>query len=43
VSPQAANIGMDFEQLLLRLRTNVPAFVQFLCEEQGIDRQIERL
>lgn len=33
---QAANIDMDFDHLLARLKSNVPAFVQFLCDEQVI-------
>lgn len=34
---QAETIGLKLEQLLVRLRNNVPGFVSFLCEEQTIE------
>lgn len=37
LSEQAQNINLSFEQLLLKLRVNVPGFVAFVCEEQNIE------
>jgi predicted nucleic acid-binding protein len=34
---QARNIDYSLEQLLLKLRINVPGFVSYFCEEQKID------
>lgn len=40
---QAANVGLSLEQLLSRLQINVPGFVSFFCEEQGIDLGLKAL
>jgi predicted nucleic acid-binding protein len=40
LSEQAQNIGLSLEQLMLRLRINVPGFVSFFCEEQEINLPI---
>ena len=37
LSEQAQNIGLSLDQLLVKLRVNVPGFVAFFCEEQNID------
>ena len=37
LSDQAHNVGISLEALLLKLQVNVPSFVAFFCEEQGID------
>lgn len=37
LSDQAHNLGIPLEALLLKLQVNVPSFVAFFCEEQGID------
>lgn len=34
---QAKNIDLSLEQLLVKLRINVPEFVAFFCEEQKIE------
>ena len=34
---QAAAIGVSIQRLLLSLSKNVPGFVDYFCEEQGID------
>ena len=34
---QAAAIGVSLSQLLKNLSKNVPGFVDYFCEEQGID------
>jgi predicted nucleic acid-binding protein len=34
---QAANVGLPLEDLLHKLQKNIPGFVSFFCEEQGID------
>ena len=39
LSEQSQNIGLSLEQLLLKLQVNVPGFVAYFCEEQGIDLQ----
>lgn len=37
LSDQAHNLGLSLEELLSKLQVNVPSFVAFFCEEQGID------
>ncbi len=37
LSDQAYNLGLSLEALLVKLQVNVPSFVAFFCEEQGID------
>jgi hypothetical protein len=34
---QAAAIGLSIQRLLFGLSKNVPGFVEYFCEEQGID------
>jgi hypothetical protein len=34
---QAQNINVSLEQLLVKLRVNVPGFVAFFCDEQKIE------
>jgi hypothetical protein len=34
---QAGAIGLTLQQLLERLSKNVPGFVQYFCEEQGVN------
>jgi hypothetical protein len=34
---QASAIGIPFQRLLRSLSRNVPGFVQYFCEEQGIE------
>ena len=37
LSDQAHNLGLSLDTLLLKLQVNVPSFVAFFCEEQGIE------
>jgi hypothetical protein len=37
LTEQAHNIGISIEDLLRKLRVNVPGFVSFFCEEQEIE------
>lgn len=37
LSDQAHNLSLPLEALLSKLQVNVPSFVAFFCEEQGID------
>lgn len=37
LTEQADNTGLSFESLLIHLKKLVPAFVDFICEEQGIE------
>ena len=39
---QAKAIGIEMERLLLSLAKNVPGFVQYFCEEQGINLPSEQ-
>ena len=34
---QAGAIGISFQRLLFSLRKNVPGFIDYFCEEQGMD------
>jgi hypothetical protein len=37
LTEQAHNLGISIEDLLRKLRINVPSFVSFFCEEQRIE------